>query len=404
VEGEKLPQQDEPDISKKRIIICWLKAHRPELSLLIFSVIVTALSCVHYISTLLTWTDAGFPLDDSWIHLQFARTIYEGRAWEYSPGYPSTGSTSPLWAIVLTPLFILTDDVNQLIWGVYGIAGVLYAVSSFFAGHLVQNYTENPIWGYFAVFGFVLMPRNTWLMLSGMETPLFMFLLLLSFILLDKPDIKFDPLIGVLAGLVFLARPEGVLIILVCVPVRFLILWKKGLLTFQRIGWLFLIGAIALSVVSAWLEYCVSVTGHFLPDTFYTKVHAPKDWEIEAWNFWWTFWLQKFPFLSLGVGLGLVLIATGKPHPWLFAISLTVLYRFTLTYTSILNNARWLVPIFDLFLISAIAGLGILFEKVSVKTRDINYKNKVEFVYIVAVAFLILIPMISPYVFQADFF
>src|SRR5204863_6523238 len=44
---------------------------------------------------------AGFPLDDSWIHLHFARNIAEGAGFSYNPGVPVAGSTAPLWTLLL---------------------------------------------------------------------------------------------------------------------------------------------------------------------------------------------------------------------------------------------------------------------------------------------------------------
>ena len=39
----------------------------------------------------------AFPLDDSWIHMQFARNLAEGRGFAYNPGVPVSGSTAPPW-------------------------------------------------------------------------------------------------------------------------------------------------------------------------------------------------------------------------------------------------------------------------------------------------------------------
>src|SRR5882762_9098653 len=44
---------------------------------------------------------AGFPLDDSWIHLQFARNLAAGAGFSYNPGVPVAGSTAPLWTLLL---------------------------------------------------------------------------------------------------------------------------------------------------------------------------------------------------------------------------------------------------------------------------------------------------------------
>jgi hypothetical protein len=44
---------------------------------------------------------SGFPLDDSWIHLHFARNLAGGAGFSYNPGTPVAGSTAPLWTLLL---------------------------------------------------------------------------------------------------------------------------------------------------------------------------------------------------------------------------------------------------------------------------------------------------------------
>jgi len=44
---------------------------------------------------------SGFPLDDAWIHLQFARNLAEGAGFSFNPGAPVAGSTAPLWTLLL---------------------------------------------------------------------------------------------------------------------------------------------------------------------------------------------------------------------------------------------------------------------------------------------------------------
>src|SRR5512141_3530708 len=49
----------------------------------------------------------GFPLDDSWIHLTYARNLAEHGEWAFRLGERSAGSTSPLWTFLLSIGFFL---------------------------------------------------------------------------------------------------------------------------------------------------------------------------------------------------------------------------------------------------------------------------------------------------------
>src|ERR1043165_7424208 len=49
----------------------------------------------------------GFPLDDTWIHLTYARNLAEHGEWAFRLGEHSSGSTSPLWTFLLSIGFVL---------------------------------------------------------------------------------------------------------------------------------------------------------------------------------------------------------------------------------------------------------------------------------------------------------
>src|SRR6266511_6125760 len=48
----------------------------------------------------------GFLLDDSWIHLTYARNLAEHGEWAFRLGERSAGSTSPLWTVLLSIGFL----------------------------------------------------------------------------------------------------------------------------------------------------------------------------------------------------------------------------------------------------------------------------------------------------------
>jgi len=154
-------------ISKERIL-SFVSEQKNTLFLLAVAIIATSITCIHYILTLLSWTEIGFNLDDSWIHIEYARSIFEGRAWEYSPGYPSTGSTSPLWSILLSGVFFFATDPVSVVWGVMIVSWILYSLCTFIVGFFVNDLIESPLIVVVSMIIFVIIPSNTWLMLSGM--------------------------------------------------------------------------------------------------------------------------------------------------------------------------------------------------------------------------------------------
>jgi hypothetical protein len=136
----------------------------------------------------------GAPLDDSYIHFQFARSFARFRPFEYAPGLPPVpGATSLLWPALLTPAIWLGASSGGLIaltWG-FGFAGLfgqaceVYQSSrrflsppfAFAAGLLVLAFSAN-IW--FAAsamevvpLGFVLLrsARRAAEFLEGQRTP-----------------------------------------------------------------------------------------------------------------------------------------------------------------------------------------------------------------------------------------
>ena len=388
------------DVKHKWLLVRFIKRYLEDLKLFTFAFIVTISCCIYYLSTMLTISDPGLTLDDSWIHIQFARTIFEGIPWEYSPGYPSTGSTSPLWSVILASIFFFTSDQFGIVWGTYIISSAFFVGCTYLAGRIVTNYLEHSGWGYFTMIAFVIIPRNAWLMLSGMETPLFVFVLLLSIWILDKEEMKYDLLIGVIAGFAFLSRPEGIIVAL-CIPIRFIMIAKRGKANTKRLGLFILSGVFAVTVVSPWVLYCLSTTGYPLPDTFYAKVHTPTAFEIEAWDFTWTIFVCQMPHILAAVFLGVILIIKGKPFAWFLPVTLTVLYRLFTPYAALINNARYLVPVFDLFIVVAIASSAILFKFFLTKILEMKDGLSLDLLGIFLLAIFIISPMVPHYEWQA---
>ena len=56
----------------------------------------------------------GFPLDDSWIHQTYARSLAQTGRLAYGSARASAGSTSPLWTLLLSPGYVL--PISPFLW------------------------------------------------------------------------------------------------------------------------------------------------------------------------------------------------------------------------------------------------------------------------------------------------
>ncbi|NWF95550.1 MAG: hypothetical protein HXY34_05370 [Candidatus Thorarchaeota archaeon] len=368
--------------------------------LLLCAIVVTLSSSAHYLLTMMKWTAPGFALDDSWIHLNYARTIYDGIPFEYSPGYPSTGSTSPLWSLILSALFLVTYDPSAIVVGTLAIATSFYCATSLLVGLIVYEHTRRTLFASLSILTYVLVPKNTWLMLSGMETPLFMTTVLLGLLLLHKNEPKYDIPLGVVLGLAYLSRPEGVLL-MVLFPLRVIAVFKTRQLSTRRLVTLLAIPFLALAVAAPWILHCLHVTGLPLPDTVYAKAHVVMPAEYELWASWWLFWFCTMPFLILGFISGPALVIKGRPHVWLYAILLFILYALTTPFHALINNSRYLVPIFTLMMVSAVIALTLAVGRL---WKHAAYNRERDAVVVAMTVLLLIVPILPEYSFQADLY
>ncbi len=366
---------------------------------LFIALVITSFSIVQVQTVMASWGIYGFSFDDSWIHVQYARTIFEGRAWEYAWGIPSTGSSGPLWSIILSPIFFFGYGHDTVVTSVLVIASILYFVNVFLVGEIVKQNTGR--WQY-AVAGqvvFVLLPRNAGLMLSGMETPLGMLMILLALLLLPRKEWQYDLVLGVVAGLAYLCRPEFVLIAALCFPVRALGALKRDGLNKRRLLSLMMMFLLAALIVTPWILHCLNTTGLPMPDSYYSKLRwGVSDDGINLWNlFWFSVWLPSEPYLLLGfLGSAVILFKHRRPYDLILIASLFALYRLTMPGMSLLFAARYLVPLFDLLSIAFVCGTAIIVEKLlklegEIPKVTINERTAVAII-IVGVLFLPSIP------------
>lgn len=206
----------------------------------------------------------GFPLDDSWIHLTYARNLAEHGQWAFRLGERSAGSTAPLWTVLLAIGFLirLAPYVWTYLLG-WAVLTMLAVYAENLARKLVPAYAPQIPWaGLFFVFAWHL----TWAAVSGMETllhGLFILVVLGSLIAGSRRYLA----LGLLAGLSIWVRPDGLTLL---GPILFVAIlsektWRlRGeaiLKTLMGFGSLFLV----------YLLFNLALSGNPMPNTFYAK-------------------------------------------------------------------------------------------------------------------------------------
>ncbi|MBK8232881.1 MAG: hypothetical protein IPK72_20450 [Candidatus Eisenbacteria bacterium] len=149
----------------------------------------------------------GFPLDDPWIHLTYARNLALHQSFAYFPGdRASAGSTAPLYTLILSVGYLLFRDEKVLSYalGILFHAGFLGIAALWARKHL-----GDIVWAA----GFVLIlafdPRIAILAVSGMETSLFLFLVALAFWARAEGRMR---LLGIALGLALWVRPDALIL------------------------------------------------------------------------------------------------------------------------------------------------------------------------------------------------
>jgi hypothetical protein len=211
----------------------------------------------------LTFT-VGFPLDDAWIHLTYARNLAEHGEWAFRLGERSAGSTSPLWTALLSIGFLIGLApylwTYLLGWAVLSLVGIC---AESFTRRLVPEYSSRIPWaGLFFVFAWHL----TWSAVSGMETLLHGLIILAVLGALLTGSRRYLAL-GFLTGLSVWVRPDGLTLL---GPMLFVALLSEK--TWPARGKA--IGKMLIGCGSLLLPYLLfnlALSGKPMPNTFYAK-------------------------------------------------------------------------------------------------------------------------------------
>lgn len=237
------------------------------------------------------WLLRDTVMGDAFIHFVFARGIAEGQPFFYN-GEFSAGSTSPLWSILLAPLWAWLGD--GIVGGVKVLAGGFTALAVVLTFQLARKISANSkiaLATAALVAGSFVLPF--WAA-KGMETPLYVCLVLGSFLIywkiltLEKSG-RWEVWLGVLLGLTILARPEGwLLAAFIGIP----------LLLRKRTRVIFSVGLTAAVFFVPYYFWLFQNTGQIFPSSI-ARILRARQWASEIGGVYFTTEILKILLTKL---------------------------------------------------------------------------------------------------------
>jgi hypothetical protein len=156
----------------------------------------------------------GLPLDDSWIHLHFARNLAAGAGFSYNPGTPVAGSTAPLWTMLLgAGAFVASPSLAMV--KVVGVAATMAAALVTRRAALAWG-TRDDV-ALMAAIALTWMGPVVWGALSGMEVSLAALLVAGALLAHARDRVIVS---AACAALAVLSRPEALLLVLFLAAAR----------------------------------------------------------------------------------------------------------------------------------------------------------------------------------------
>jgi len=322
--------------------------------------------------------ETGFPLDDSWIHQTYARNLLQYGGWFYNLNEQSAGSTAPLWTVLLIPGHLLKNF--YFLWTIL-ISGIIYIFSAIIFQKIFEIATSNSQKKPWVGILFLLEWHIVWLANSGMETILFILMILSVFYLLLKESTKPDWLLFIILGMIVFVRPDGITLIGPFLFIYFINLWKLKFTPSTR----FYMGLLVILILfSSYAIFNYLLAGEILPNTFFAK-QAEYQMIYSAPLVSRFLNLLLIPITGVGIVLlpGFIYILINsikcKDVPkiamllWLFGYILIYAVRLPVTY----QHGRYIIPTIPVFLLLSIIGTFEIIKSIEIKNRIYSFGYRV---------------------------
>ncbi len=314
----------------------------------------------------------GFPLDDPWIHLTFAKNLVDYGSFSYFRNEMATaGSTSPVYTLLLAAGFFITSNEMVLSYAL-GIAFLMLSGVFFYKLSSYEFAKEN-VYALLVTAVFVADKWMNFVSVSGMETTMFIFILIGSaYFYRKKKAVPF----GIFLSLIMWTRPDGVAFI-GALAVDALIQHSlskhdNSIKLFSKQDYI-KIGIIAAVFLVLYFIMNLALSGSLLPNTYNAKLtyYAPEfrsraDFlKFEVWDY---FTKGSYGLIMAGFFAGIYFTLAdlfkkkynGNLLYIVFIAAFVFIYWYKLPYAH--RFGRYMMPVIPFMIIVSSTGLRDFFK------------------------------------------
>ncbi len=267
---------------------------------------------------------------DALIHYVFAENMARGYFFHFNPGEPSSGSTAPLWSLILGGLYTILGH-GLLDLGAKALGITLFAASVFLVRLLALELGGDERDAILASLIWAVHPYAGFWAASGMETSLAVVLFLSGFLLFNKEK---HGLAGLVLGIAYLVRPESVLLALILSTAR------------PRKAHILLIPTIAAAL--AWHGFLYAHAGGPVPASWLSRRHHALIFSLGPISL-----LAAFHIFGFHLPLVFGLIRRRRVVPIIVILSYFLTFTFLMPDTM---GMRYLLPIAPLLIALGVSG------------------------------------------------
>lgn len=296
---------------------------------------------------------------DSTIYLIYAKNIANGYFLSFNPGEFSSGATSPLWAIILSPGFILNNGVT-----ISKIISLFFTLLALFATYTASLKISKSKIGSAISLGFLiyfLTLPGLLIYESSFIICLVSTLILLNFYTVQYSETKYLWIIGIIWALIPLVRPESLVVVIINSLILLLKFRNDKKFTFKLLLILFL--SFLPSILYFGYSYLKLgiISSSTAGRAFALEDAAKNHGSIYLWPFY-TIFTQFNILIGLIIG-SFGIIKERRNLPWLIAFNLAALISYILIFTVYspviytIDAKRYILPVIPFIVV--FIGIGI---------------------------------------------